>query len=112
MTDTAKLVRKSPESTALGKLSRMLQSMSRRFPRSYLTGTSGGFGVRLEDGAFLQVVYSGRWTDADMRDFLALFATWLVVDPERLRQPGTPLAGLSAQDSAESRRSNTLSAST
>jgi hypothetical protein len=80
----------------------MLESISRRFPRTYLIGTSEGFGVRLEDGSFLQVVYSGRWSDEDLRDFLALFATWLAADADRLRNAGIPLVGVSRQVSAES----------
>src|SRR5215207_4558309 len=101
MSDTSVQERKLRGSTPLAKLSRMLASMSRRFPRTYLTGTGDGFGVRLADGAFLQVVYSGRWSDADMRDFLALFATWLAVDPDRLRGAGIPLDGASRQESEE-----------
>lgn len=95
MSDTTERALRLRGSTPREKLSRMLASMSRRFPRTYLTGTSDGFGVRLEDGSFLQVVYSGRWSDADMRDFLALFATWLAADPERIRHAGTPLGGAS-----------------
>ena len=112
MSDTTGQERRSLDVSPRGKLLRMLQSMSRRFPRTYLTGTSGGFGVRLEDGSFLQVVYNGHWSDDNMRDFLALFATWLVADPDTLRRPGIPLDGLSAQGSAESRRLNTSSVST
>ena len=102
MNDTTEQVRKSRGSTPLVKLSRMLQSISRRFPRAYLIGTQDAFGVRLEDGTSLHIVCNGRWSDADLRDFLALFATWLVADPDRLREPGIPLAGVSHQVAEES----------
>ena len=101
MSDTTEQERRLRASTPREKLFRMLQSMSRRFPRTYLTGTSDGFGVRLEDGSFLQVVYNGRWSDEDMRDFLVLFATWLVADPARLRNAGIPLGGALRQESGE-----------
>lgn len=74
----------------------MLRSTSRRFPKAYLVGTTGGFGVRLGDGTYLHIVSSGAWTNEDMRDFLVLFATWLVADPEGLRRADTPLDGLSS----------------
>jgi hypothetical protein len=102
MNGTSERGRRSPDASALVKLSRMLQSMSRRFPRSYLIGTQDAFGVRLEDGTSLHIVCNGRWSDQDIRDFLALFATWLVADPQRLREPGIPLAGVSSMVSAES----------
>lgn len=102
MNDTTEPGLKSPGSTPLVKLSRMLRSMSRRFPRSYLIGTQDAFGVRLEDGTSLHIVCNGRWSDSDLRDFLALFVIWLVADPDRLRAPGIPLAGVSRQVTEES----------
>jgi hypothetical protein len=98
--DTSALGRKSSGATPLKKLARMLQSMSRRWPKAYLVGTTGGFGVRLGDGTYLHIVTSGDWTSEDMRDFLALFATWLVADPEGLRRADTPLDGRSYRDRA------------
>lgn len=95
MSDTTAQEPRSSGATPLGKLSRMLRSMSRRFPRTHLLVTWEGFGVRLEDGSYLHVVRSGRWTPEDLRDFLALFATWLVADPERLLVNSVPLAGVS-----------------
>lgn len=97
MSDT---VRQEPKLTAaspLGKLARMLRSTSRKFPKAYLCGTTGGFGVRLGDGRYLHIVSNGDWTSEDMRDFLVLFATWLVADPEGLRRADIPLDGRSVQ---------------
>lgn len=91
-------VRKSSAATPAAKLSRMLQSMSRRFPQTSLVVTMEGFGVRRIDGSYLHIVCSGRWTDADMRDFLALFATWCAADPRRIRPEDVPLDGVSLRE--------------
>lgn len=101
MNDTSEQERKSNGATPLRKLARMLQSMSRKYPRAFLVGTVGGFGVRLGDGRYLHIVSNGEWTAEDMRDFLALFATWLVADPEGLRRADTPLGGLSSRGRAQ-----------
>jgi hypothetical protein len=97
---------KSSGSSPLAKLSRMLRSMSRRWPNTSLVSTMEGFGVRRIDGSYLHIVYSGNWTDADMRDCLALFATWLVADPQRIRPLPTTLDGVSLADLRQSARSN------
>jgi hypothetical protein len=104
MNGTNEQERKSRESSQREKLLRMLASMSRRFPRTFLIGTRDGFGVRLDDGRYLQVVYSGHWSDADLRDFLVLFATWLVADPTEIRSAGIPLGGVSSTAKGESQR--------
>jgi hypothetical protein len=95
MSDTNGLVRKSNGATPLVKLARMLQSMSRRFPRTCLIGTRDDFGVLLDDDRSLRIVCNGRWTDEDIRDWLALFATWLVADAATIRSGGIPLDGVS-----------------
>lgn len=56
----------------------------------YQLSTADGFGVSLGEDAFVRVVYSGRWTSEELRDCLALFVTWLSVDPERLRRASYP----------------------
>ncbi len=84
MTDTSKQAPRSSESTPTVKLSRMLQSTLRRFPKAKLARTREGFGVSLDGGRWLHIRFSGDWTSEDLRDCLALFATWLVADPERL----------------------------
>jgi hypothetical protein len=99
--DTSVQGRKSSESTALVKLSRMLRNMLRSYPRAHLLNTVGAFGVSLDERTCMQVSYSGNWTDADMRDCLALFATWWVADPARLRSVGAPLVGVSREVIAE-----------
>jgi len=101
MSDTLRQARKSDGATPLKRLVRMLQSTSRNFPKAYLVGTMGGFGVRLGDGRYLHIVSSGEWTNEDMRDFLVLFATWLVADPDGLRRADTPLGGALRRDRAE-----------
>lgn len=85
----------------LKKLSRMLRSMSRRWPNTRLLVTLGDFGVQLDDGRYLHIVRSGNWTAADMRDLLVLFATWLVVEPEKLMRDGELLSGVSVAESAQ-----------
>ena len=106
MSDTTELEPKSSASSPLGKLSRMLRSMSRKWPQTSLLRTTEGFGVRRIDGSYLHIVYSGHWTDADTRDFLVLFATWLVADPEKLRPLGLPLDGVLLGGLRESAPSN------
>lgn len=93
MSDTSAQAQTSSAVKARGRLLRMLQSMSQRWPRTYLQRTADGFGVHLDGGSFLRIVYNGQWSDEDMRDFLALFATWLSEDPEYLREKGIRLDG-------------------
>ena len=94
---------KSSAATPLEKLCRMLQNTLRKYPRAHLLNTVAAFGVSLDDATYMQVSYSGRWTAEDMRDCLALFATWLVVEPNRMFAPGTHLAGalLAVQQASE-----------
>lgn len=106
MSDTSAQVQTSSVSSPLAKLSRMLRSMSRRWPNTSLLTTTEGFGVRRIDGSYLHIVYSGRWTDEDMRDLLALFATWLVADPDKLRPPTPTLDGVLLTGLRESAPSN------
>jgi hypothetical protein len=94
MTSTSAQEPRSSGATPLAKLVRTLRSMSRKYPTAYLCGTQGGFGVRLGDGRYLHIVSNGEWTDEDMRDFLVLFAIWLVADPRGLRRADIPLGGV------------------
>lgn len=96
--DTCGQEPKSRDAQRLVKLSRMLRSMSQKLPNSSLITTQDGFGVRLEDGRFLHIVRSGNWTPEDLRDFLALFATWLAVDADRLIGDGIVAGGYSSTD--------------
>ena len=100
MSDTEKLVLKSSDATQVAKLLRMLRSTLRRYPRARLERTLDGFGASLGEGTSMRVRLSGSWTDADIRDLLVLFATWVVVDGVYLRAGGTPLAGFSVEESA------------
>jgi hypothetical protein len=98
---------RSSAATPVEKLCRMLRSMLRKSPRAHLLNTVAAFGVSLDEGTCMQVSYSGRWTAEDMRDCLALFATWLVADPARLLTPGIPLDGVLQAVQRESAQSST-----
>jgi hypothetical protein len=95
MVDTFEQAPTSRESQRLVKLSRMLRSMSRRYPRSFLRRTTAGFGVSLGDYGSLDIVVNGNLSAEDMRDCLALFATWLAVDPSGILPVAIPLDGAS-----------------
>jgi hypothetical protein len=101
MSDTSELEPKSKESIQLAKLWRMLRSMLRRYPRAKLQRTLDGFGVSLDEGHSLRLRHTGTWSDAELRDFLVLFATWLVADAEYLRGGGTTLAGYFAEETEQ-----------
>jgi hypothetical protein len=106
MTDIYQLAPKSSGATPVAKLCRMLRSMLRSWPRAHLSRTAGGFGVSLDEQTYMRVSYSGRWTDMDMRDCLALFATWLVAEPGYLVARGEPLAGVLQTVERESAQSS------
>lgn len=80
------------------KLLRMLRSTLRKYPRARLMRTQEGFGVSLGEGTFLWITSRGHLSPEDMRDLLALFATWLVVDPNYLRAGGSMLSGYFVSD--------------
>ena len=84
MNDTEKQERKLLERTRQKKLAAMLASMSRKYPSTRLLTMSDGFGVLLEDGDFLRITLSGRWSQERTREFLVLFAMWCDVDYARL----------------------------
>ena len=96
MSDTTAQALKSKDAIAVAALTRMLQSMSRRFPRTTLVLSRDAFGVTLRDGSYLRIVRNGSLTDEDTRDFLALFARWLAVDPDGMRVLAPTLGGASA----------------
>ena len=98
---------KSNERTPLVKLSRMLRSMLRRYPLARPAITRDVFGVSLDAQTYMRVSYRGNWTAEDMRDCLALFATWCVADPGRILTPGESLAGVSYTVKRHLERSNT-----
>jgi hypothetical protein len=62
----------------------MLQSMRQSYPTMKLATRKAAFGVFTDDGTYLYVSYSGNLTATEKRDFLVLFATWLVADPDAL----------------------------
>lgn len=107
MSATDVQVLRSSGATPLAKLIRMLQSMLRRYPRARLMTTRDGFGVALDEQTSMTLSFSGHWTEADMRDCLALFATWCVADGARLLSGGQGLAGVLQTVGQESAQSNT-----
>ena len=87
-------------SLALRKLVNMLRNMQRSYPRARLLQTSRGVcGVLLDESTSISVFVNGSWSDQDLRDCFALFATWCVVDREGLI-PSTPQRGRLATESA------------
>jgi hypothetical protein len=106
MNDTTVQEHRSKDAIARDKLLRMLRSTARKYPQGRLWSTRGGFGVSLGETEWLKLSYSGRWTPQDMRDLLALFVVWLVVDPQRLLGGGSPLAGVSREVQMENAPSN------
>ena len=98
MRGTSEQEPKSTAASPLKKLVRMLRSMSQRHPTVFLVGTTGGFGARLGDGRYLHIVSNGEWTNEELRDWLALFATWLVADPDGLRRADIRLGGALLRD--------------
>lgn len=84
MSDTAALEPKSKESSRLNRLVRMLQNTLRNYPLARLRRGRGVFGASLGDNTWIHIRWSGDLSASDMRDLLALFATWLAVDPEGL----------------------------
>jgi tryptophanase len=95
---------KSKDVAARAKLIRMLQSMLRKFPSARLMLTAGGFGVYLDAETALYIASRGQWTDEAIRDWLALFATWLVADPAAIRSGGTTLRGFLQMAAEEPKR--------
>lgn len=81
---TYSLGQRLEESEASKKLIRMLRSTLRRWQTPKLETRRDGFGVFMGGSTFLSVSYSSDLTDMEKRDLLALFATWLVADPETL----------------------------
>lgn len=102
--DTSAQGLKSSAASPLVKLCRMLRSMLRRYPQARLWNTLDGFGVLLDEQHSMRLSFTGNWTDADMRDCLALFATWLVADPARLHGRGVRLDGVLQMVDAESKQ--------
>lgn len=78
---------RSKEAQRLDKLCRMFRNTLRSYPQAKFLHGMGGFGVLLDDGISVWIRFSGDLPALDLRDCLALFATWLVVDPERLVTP-------------------------
>jgi hypothetical protein len=81
------------ESVLLSRLCNMLRSTLRSYPTARLWRRKAEYGALLGGGTYLRVSYSADLTATQQRDLLALFAAWLVADPERLLDRNTPLGG-------------------
>lgn len=90
---TMKQERKLGGYLALGKLSRMLQNTLRNWPLARVVRRKGGYGVSLAEETYLRVSYSSDLTLPQQRDLLALLATLLVADPDKLIDQNTPPGG-------------------
>ena len=100
MSDTSEQVPMSSAASRVEKLCRMLRSTLRSYPNARLLRGKGAFGAVLGDGTSIWVRYSGDLSGRDIRDLLALFATWCVVDPGRLlRDADATMDGVSSMDS-------------
>ena len=107
MSDTSARVPTSSAAARKNKLCRMLRNTLRSFPRARLLHGKAGFGASLDDTRLIYIRFVGPLSDQDLRDLLVLFATWLAVDPERLRSEGFgETAGVSRMDYEQSFLSN------
>jgi hypothetical protein len=99
MKDTSAQGHKLLERTRQQRLAAMLQSMSRKYPRTRLVTRSDGFGALLGDDDSLHITLNGRWSQERTREFLVLFAMWCDVDYDRLTatQHGGPHGALSRE---------------
>ncbi len=88
MSNTSERERRSIDANRLDKLCRMLRNTLQSFPQAKLLHGGEGFGVSLGDSRSLYIRYVGQLSDTDLRDLLALFVTWLAVDPQRLHDTG------------------------
>jgi hypothetical protein len=86
--DISERERKSSAVDPLGKLCRMLRNILRSYPTAKLLHGRDGFGALLGEQRLIYIRWNGDLSDQDLRDLLVLFATWLVVDPERLHDAG------------------------
>jgi hypothetical protein len=84
---------KLAESLASRKLLAMLRNTWQKWPKAKMLRRAEGFGVALDEDTSLYVWCSGNLTATEKRDLLALFATWLVVDPSGLMKCPTPRNG-------------------
>lgn len=86
MSDTAASERMSSALSPRDRLVRMLRNTLQSYPLARLHRGKDAFGASLGEDTWIRIRWSGRLTDTELRDLLALFATWLVVDPEALRE--------------------------
>lgn len=103
MNDMSAQEPRSSDASPRSKLVRMLQNTLRSYPRARLRVGRGAFGASLDADTWIQIHTSGNLTATEVRDLLALFATWCVVDPGRIMHAFPDvLDGHSAMELAES----------
>jgi hypothetical protein len=86
MTDTGAQERMSSALSPRDKLVAMLRNTLRSYPLARLHRGRDAFGASLGEDTWIRIRWSGHLTDTELRDLLALFATWLVVDPGALHE--------------------------
>lgn len=103
MSDISAQAHRSSDASPQNKLVRMLQNILRSYPKARLRVGRGGFGASLDADTWITIHTSGNLSATELRDLLALFATWCVADPGRIMHafPGV-LDGASAMAVARS----------
>jgi hypothetical protein len=103
MSDTVGQEQMSSALSPRAKLVAMLRNTLRNYPLARLHRGRDVFGVSLGADTWIRIRWSGRLTDTELRDLLALFATWLVVDPEALHESSDDATGGSSAMASEAR---------
>lgn len=93
--------RRSVESNPTERLSHTLLSMWQRYPSAKVVREQDAFGVLLEDQSYLFIAFGGGLTVADITNFVALFARWLVAEPGYLMVEDIPPHGRSFAETVE-----------
>lgn len=107
ISDTLRSAPMSKEAIRIGKLCRMLQSTLQSFPNARVHRGRDGFGASLGDGTWIWIRSSGHLSGGQLRDLLALFATWCAVDAGFLLYAQDAMSdGASLTAVAESLQSN------
>lgn len=106
MNDTWQQAPKLGEFVRLKKLSRMLRSTLRKWPRLRVMRQSGAFGAYLDAATYLRVSFSGDLTREDISDLLTLCTVWWRSDEDFLDVRSGLQGGSSATDDAPPQQSS------
>lgn len=88
---------KSGDVSATGPRSATRLSTSLSSGRVQLTITGDGIGACFSDGRSLELSYSGDWTNAEVSDWLGLFAAWYEAEGGPAAVLGVVRPGLSVE---------------